>query len=239
MEFKYIKPLVVASIINVCLGAFLFICGILEFTNILPTPANNSIRTVGVQLSYLVFISGVFLLASGGITFLNRKTMRFVNLQIFAGVTTLAWPIFVSIALFFTTIPHTINIRLIPSTMEALFYIISLFIVKITNETLSKTHRINTQMLQTGKRKVGVNVANVLNNAGGDTKKASVNIKALGGVVQGFKTKNAAQIGSKIFISGKRRSSGNPLKRLFSGQRRHSGGGLAKRLYSGKRRRRR
>lgn len=238
MEFKYIRLLKIAAIINVSLGVFLFVCGILEFTNILPTPANNSIRTVGVQLSYLVFISGILLFASGGLTFLYRKTMRFVNLQIFAGVTALAWPIFVSIALFFTTIPHTINIRLIPSTLAALFYIVALLIVKITNETLSKTYKINTLMLQTGKRKQGVNVAAVLNSAGGSTKKSSVDVKAiLGGA--NFKTKNSVASGAKRLFSGKRKTGGNPFKRLFQGQRKRSGGGLAKRLYSGKRRRRR
>ena len=238
MDFKYIRLLKIAAIINISLGVFLFICGILEFTNILPTPANNSIRTVGVQLSYLVFISGILLFASGGLTLLHRKTMRFVNLQIFAGVTSLAWPIFVSIALFFTTIPHTINIRLIPSTLSALFYIIALLIVKITNESLSRAHKINTRIMQTGKRKQGVNVAAVLSNAGG-SKKSSVNVQSILGSAASIKTNNSAAAGAKRLFSGRRRSGGNPFKRLFNGQRRRSGGGLAKILYSGKRRRRR
>ncbi|MCH5211914.1 MAG: hypothetical protein J1G06_02775 [Oscillospiraceae bacterium] len=166
--------------------------------------------------------------------------MQFINLQIFISVTALAWPIFVSIALFFTTIPHTINIRLIPSTMAALFYIITLLIVKITNETLSRTHKINTHIGQSGKRKQGVNVAAVLTNAGSGQKKSSVNIQNLLDSAQGLKTKTNISASAKRLFAGKRKSiGGNPFRMLFSGQRRHTGGGLAKRLYSGKRRRRR
>ena len=239
MELKYIKPLIVSSIINMGLGAFLFIFGILEFTNIVPTDANTIYRTVGVQLSQLVFISGLLLFLSGALSFLYRKTMEFINLQIFIGVVSLAWPIFVSIALFFTTIPHTINIRLIPSILSALLYIICVLIVKIANEALRKSRRINTRMGQTGKRKRSANIRAIFSSTR-SSKRQSKDIGALRGVAESFKTVNAASIGSKVLFSGgRRRSKFNPFKRIMNGSRRRSGGGFMKRLYSGSRHRRR
>lgn len=238
MNFKYIKPLIVSSIINLGLGGFLFIFGILEFLGIADTPANTVYRAIGIQLSFLVFISGLLLLASGGLTLIFRKTMFLVDLQMFIGIAALGWPIFVSIALYFSTRPHVITIRLIPSILAALFYVICILIVKITNEALRTEHKLNTHIGQSGQRKRSINVGAMLTNASGTQKHTGPSINSLRGVAESFQPKNAAAAGAKmLFSGGRRRSRFNPFK-LMNGQRRRRGGGLMKRLYSGSRHRR-
>lgn len=233
MEIKHKKPLIVAALIDIFLGVFLIICGMLEFLG-WDTQANTSLTTAGVQLSYLVFISGLLVFFSGGLTFLKRHTLDMINLQIFIGVIALAWPIFVSISLFFSRL--YICIRLLPTMLSALFYIIAILIVKITNESLRKTHKINTKIGTTGKRKQSINVSAILSNAS-ETAKSSKNISALGDIASMFKKKNATAVMSKTLQSGKRHSSINPFAGIYSGRRR-SGGGLFKWIYSGGRIRR-
>ncbi len=220
MELKHSKPFFVATIINMGLGAFLIVCGILEFVGILQTNANSYIQTVGVQLSYLVFISGALVFVSGAISFFDRKIMGMVNLQIFLGLLSLAWPIFVSISLFFSQL--IICIRLLPTMLASLFYMITLLIVKITNDELNKKHKINTSMMITGKRKKRVDVAATMNSRHG--KKAS--------------TKNISNIGGFAGKFRKSASVSNIAKRIYGGSRRKSSGSVSKRLYSGKRHKR-
>ena len=223
MEIKYKKPLVIASIIDFLLGAFLAICGLLEFTGILNTPANNSISTLGVQLSYVVFISGVLVLISGIVTFLDRKRFYRINLEIFLGLVALAFPIFISVVLILQAI---ICIRLIPTILASLFYMIAILIVKLSNDEMRKTHKLNTTKLEVGeRRKQGVNIASIFkkgSSRSGRTKQA--NISSIGG------------------LASVSRSHSNPLAKLqkaMRGKRKRHGGGLGKRLYSGSRKKRR
>ncbi|MGN0163847.1 MAG: hypothetical protein ACI4EA_09780 [Candidatus Ornithomonoglobus sp.] len=219
MDLKHIKLLNVASIINACLGIFLIICGLLEFTGILYTNANTTIESVGVQLSYLVFISGILVFASGLATVLSRKTMNNINLLILLGVVSLAWPIFVSISLFFSQL--IICIRLLPTMLTSLFYVIAILIVKITNEGLHKVHKFNpiSYIEALGKRKTGVDVARVLNSGTGKAKTGNA-LKSLGNLASaGGKRKSSIGLG-KIFYSGTRRSIRGFGKGLYSGTRR-------------------
>ncbi|MGN0181825.1 MAG: hypothetical protein ACI4DP_05360 [Candidatus Ornithomonoglobus sp.] len=220
MNLKHIKLLTIAAIINAGLGAFLIICGLLEFTGILYTNANTTIESVGVQLSYLVFISGILVFASGSITILVRKTMSHINLLILLGVFALAWPIFVSISLFFSQL--IICIRLLPTMLSSLFYIIAILIVKITNEALRKVHKFNpvAHVEALGKRKTSIDVAKVLNSGKGKAKTGG-GIQSLGNLAQ---------------AAGKRKS-GFSLGRLFYSGTRHSQVSFGKLFYSGTRKR--
>ncbi len=211
MKIKYIKLLSVASYINLFLGVFLIICSIVEFTGLLKTDANTSIETGGVQLSYLVFISGILVFISGLFTLLNRHTMDKTNLQIVIGASSLAWPIFVSIALFFAQM--IICVRLVPTTLSSLFYMIALMIVKITNESLKRAHKFNpsAHVEAMGKRKAGVNIANAIGSSGKRAK--TVRRRDLsGGLGKVFKPVKRAKVGSKLY-SGSRKRGGIKLKK--------------------------
>lgn len=219
MNLKYIRLLMIASIINIGLGLFLIICGIFEFTGMLYTNANNTIESVGVQLSYLVFISGILTLISGFTTVLFRRNMAYINLLILIAVVALAWPIFVSISLFFSQM--IICIRLLPTMMSSLFYIIAILIVKISNEALNRTHTFNPSMFveSLGLKKGGVNVSRVMYS--------NVGKKKTGGNIQGF---------MNFLAPEKRRTSGFSLRWIFHIGKRRGGGGFWKILYGGKRR---
>ena len=220
MEIKYKQPLIVASIINMLLGAFLIICGILEFVGVLDTPANNSITTLGVQLSYVVFISGILVFISGIVTFLDRQRLFRINLDIFLGLIALAFPIFLSVVLILQAV---ICIRLLPPILSALFYMITVLVVKLANEEMRKTFKLNTRVLEVGqRRKQGVNVAAIL--ASKSTSKA--------------KTKNIATIGSLATGSQKRTWLKFDPRKLLQGRRRSYRGGFFKGFYSGSRRKR-
>lgn len=222
MELKHIKPLVVASILSIIIGAFLIISGLLEFTGIISTPANNdpTLKAVGIQLSYLVFVSGILSLISGGLTLLARKKMESIDLQIFVGVVSLAWPIFVSIAIFFAAL--TICLRLLPTMLSSLFYMITVLIVKISNEALRRSHKFNpsAQIANMGKRKQRVDVAKVFNS--NSKKHSSVRINTIPEFFQRLRPKRRVSIGKNF---------------LFSGQRRKHSGKMGGFLYSGSRRR--
>ncbi len=211
MKIKHIKLLSVASYINLFLGIFLIICGIIEITGILKTDANTSIEAGGVQLSYLVFISGILVFISGLFTLLNKKTMDKTNLQIIIGAVSLAWPIFVSIALFFAQL--IICIRLVPTAMSSLFYMISLLIVKITNESLRKVHKFNpsAHVETMGKRKAGVNIANTLGSSGKRAKTVHRH-NLSGGLGKLFKPVKRSKGSSRLY-SGSRKRGGIRLKR--------------------------
>lgn len=225
MNIKYKKPLVVASIINYALGGFLFICGILEFTGILDTPANSSISTLGVQLSYVVFISGILVFISGIVTFLDRHNLYHINLDIFLGLIALAFPIFISVVLILQAV---VCIRLIPTILASLFYMIAVLVVKLSNEEMRRTHKLDTSKLEVGnRRKQGINIAAIVNkSSSGSGRKMSAHITSLGELATFSK------------------SHANPFARLRKSiggghRRRIGGGGLGKRLYSGSRRKRR
>ncbi len=218
MNLKHIKLLTVSSIINAGLGAFLIICGLLEFTGLLTTNANTTIESVGIQLSYLVFISGILVFISGLVTMLTRKTMVYINLLMLIGVVALAWPIFISISLFFSQL--IICIRLLPTMLTSLFYVVAILIVKITNGALRKTHKFNpaahTEAL--GKRKNSVDVSKILNSGTGKAKSGN-GLKALSNLAQaGGKRKSGSSIG-KLLYSGTRRSNAGFGKLFYSGSR--------------------
>lgn len=218
MNIKFSKLVMIATFINIGLGLFLVICGILEFTGAIQTRANNTIESAGVQLSYLVLISGILTLGSGTATFLNRKTFDRINLLIFLGIVALAWPIFVSIALLFSQ--YIICIRLLPTMLSSLFYIISILIVKIANEEMRQGHKFDPTALAnaTTLKTPAVDIKKVISNSN-QKKKSGANIKALGNIA-----------GSLTSGRVKRFSLG---RIFYSGSRRKSGGGLGRRLYSG------
>lgn len=222
-NIKHSKLLKVASIINLCLGVFLIICGILEFIGIIPSDANRIYRAVGIRLSVLVFISGILVFISAIATLAENDDYINIDFLIFLGVASLAWPIFVFISLFFATFPHTICIRLVPTILTSLFYVISVMIVKITNEALRKVHKFNLNALvNRGKKKSGINVANVLRSTGEKKAKQSHGLNSIGGIAAKFNSKNGVSI-QRIFNAG--------------GKRRSGGGGFFKRIYSGSRKR--
>ena len=167
MNLKHMKLFTVASFIDLFLGLFLIICGIVEFTGIMKTEAATVIETGGIQLSYLVFVSGILAFACGLFSLIDKKAMAMINLQILLGAASLAWPVFVSIALFFSQ--RTICIRLLPTILSSLFFIIALMIVKVTNESLKKVRKFDPKkhVDAMGKRHSSVNVANMFR--GGNT----------------------------------------------------------------------
>ncbi len=207
MSLKHMKLLVIASYINLFLGIFLIICGIVEITGLLKTDAATAIETAGIRLSYLVFVSGVLVFIAGLFTLIKQRTMENTNMQIIIGSAALAWPIFVSIALFFAQ--RTICIRLLPTMLSSLFYMISIMIVKITNESLRKVHKFNpsAHIDALGKRKSKINVANIMNSSGSSRRAHSVHRVNVG-----------SQMG-KLFKSRKRHHG----SRLYSGSRRRGG----------------
>ncbi len=188
MEIKYTKILNISSIINILIGFFLIICGLLEFIGIIKTEAATEISSGGIQLSYLVFVGAVLVFVCGLTTLLNIKTMRKAALQLILAICALAWPIFVSIALFFAQ--NLICIRLLPTMMASLFYIICLIIVLISNDSIEKNKvkiSPSEHIAALGKSAHRVNVMGALKPSG---KKTSHNI-------------DISSIGNKINISKK------------------------------------
>ncbi len=212
MKLKHIKLWTIASFINLGLGLFLIICGIVEFTGLLKTGAATSITTAGVQLSYLVFVSGILVFICGLFVIFDKTTMKHMNTQVIAGAAALAWPIFVSIALFFTR--YTICVRLIPTIMSSLFFLIALMIVKVTNESLKKVHKFDPKkhIDQIGKRKSNVNVANVF--AGGSKRARSTHKVHLSeGMGKMFKPVHKRR-GTRLY-SGSRKRGGIKLRSRY------------------------
>ena len=201
MEIKYTKILNISSIINVLIGLFLILCGLLEFIGIINIDAATEIKSGGIQLSYLVFIGAVLIFVCGLTTLLNIKTMKKSALQLFFAICALAWPIFVSIALFFSQ--NLICLRLLPIMMASLFYIICLIIVLIANDNIGKNKfkiSPSEHISALGRSAHHVNVMDVLKPSG---KKISHNI-------------DISNIGSKIKLSKKH----NHAFSIYSGSRR-------------------
>ena len=64
MNIKYKKLLFVAAVTNALLGLFLFVCSLLEFTGIIQTQAHNVTETIGIHVSYLIFLSAILITVS-------------------------------------------------------------------------------------------------------------------------------------------------------------------------------
>lgn len=208
------KLLVIASYINLFLGIFLIICGIVEITGLLRTDAATEIEAAGIRLSYLVFVSGVLVFIAGLFTLIKQRTMENTNMQILIGSVALAWPIFVSIALFFAQ--RTICIRLLPTMLSSLFYMISIMIVKITNESLRKVHKFNpsAHIDALGKRKSKINVANIMNGSGSSRRAHSVHRVNIGSQMGNLFKIRKRHHGSRLY-SGSRRRGGIKLRSRY------------------------
>ena len=237
MNIKYKKLLFVAAITNLLLGLFLFVCSILEFTGIIQTQAHNVTETIGVHVSYLVFLSAILIALSGLLTVIFNKTLAYLNTQILVGVVSLAWPLFLSISLFFTQL--TINIRLLATVAVSLFYVISILIVKISNDEFVKNFKFNPSSLisSMGKRTQSVDLTNVFNQNIGKAKRANL-VQSMGNLAVNVKPKHTLNFGLNFLNSGRRRSGFGLGRRLYSGQKRRSANIIAS-LFRGRRRPRR
>ena len=222
MKIKHNKLLLVSSVINILLGLFYIICGILEFTNALHTKANTVTETIGVQLSYLVFISSILTTSTGAISVIHNKSLRLINLRVFMGVITLAWPTFLSITLFFTLIQ--INIRLTSMMLASLFYMVAVLIVKITNIDFSKGVNINPSAMiaSTGKRAKSIDLGTIMNSSAD-----KLHQKNITHVVENLAESLKPSKNSVI----------SKLKFLFVGKRNHNKSGIFKALYTGHKKR--
>ena len=220
MNIKHKKLLFIAGVINAIIGVFYFFNSIIEFTNILQTKANTLVQTAGIQLSYLIFISAIFTTLAGIAAIVNRNSIRLINLRVFLGILSLAWPLFLSITLLFTRV--IINIRLLTMTLAALFYVTSVLIVKITNAEFTKNVKFNPSAIisSSGKRAKSANIGSVV---------SSTAVKV--------QNKNFTHTFKNISssINTRKHSFGN-LQALFSGKRKNNVG-FFKGLYSGKMRR--
>ena len=223
MNIKYKKVLLVAAIINFIVGVFLFVCGLLEFTGILQTNAHNVTETIGVNVSYLVFISAILIMISGAVSISTYNRLYLVNLQVFLGVLGLAWPLFLQISLFFTQL--TINIRLVLTVLVALFYIIAILIVKISNDEFVKSVKFNPSAMiaQTGRRKNSDVIEKVFTSTGKKVQTANVIQSTISILGNAAKPKKNFQPSIQRFFIGKRKSKRSIGKRFYaSGRRRTS-----------------
>ncbi len=223
MNIKYKKVLLVAAIINFAVGIFLFVCGILEFTGILQTNAHNVTETIGVNVSYLVFISAILIMLSGAVSISTYNRLYLVNLQVFLGVLGLAWPLFLQISLFFTQL--TINIRLVLTILVALFYIIAILIVKISNDEFVKSVKFNPSAMiaQSGRRKNSEVLEKVFATKGKKVQTTNVVQSAIGVLGNTAKLKRTFQPNIKSLFVGRRRSRRTIGKKFYaSGRRRTS-----------------
>ena len=221
MNIKHKKLMFVAGVINALLGAFYLISGLLEFTNTLTTAANTVKQTIGVQLSYLIFLSSLLTTATGVLTIIYTNNLKKINLQVFLGATSLAWPLFLSITLFFTQL-H-INIRLITMTLASLFYVIAVLIVKITNSEFSKGIKFNPSAIiaSSGKRGKMVNINAVVNPAIGKVQQKNVLHKVENLASNMSTTKNVGANFRNVYTR-RRRKSGPSFKGLYAGRRRNN-----------------
>jgi hypothetical protein len=174
MNLKHYSLLKTSGYVNMFLGLAIIIISLGEFLGIIQSNATNIIPSMGVSLSLLVFISGILCALAGGLTVFSPETNPKINLQVFAGVLTLGWPIFISVALLFAE--HMICIRLLPTALTSLFYLIAVLIVKITNEAFKRTHQFNPHAIfnSMGKRRRGVNIQRSITKARPRTKSPAV-----------------------------------------------------------------
>lgn len=223
MNIKHKKVLLVAAIINFIIGIFLFVCGILEFTGLIQTDAHNVTETIGLNVSYLVFISAILIMLSGVLSIATYNRLALINLQVFLGVAGLAWPLFLQVSLFFTQL--TINIRLVLTILVALFYIIAALIVKITNDEYIKTVKFNPAGLiaQSGKRKKSKSFERVFNRTNVKVQKLNVVQSLVAVLGNASKLKHIFRPDVKALFSGKRKSTKKIGKRFYATRRRRSG----------------
>ncbi len=223
MNIKYKKVLFVAAIINFCVGIFLFVCGLLEFTGILQTNAHNVTETIGVNVSYLVFISAILIMISGAVSISTYNRLYLVNFQVFLGVLGLAWPLFLQISLFFTQL--TINIRLVLTVLVALFYVIAILIVKISNDEYIKSVKFNPSAMiaQSGRRKNSDILEKVFASTGKKVQTANIVQSAISVLGNASKPRNSFRPNIQNLFVGKRKSRHAFGKKLYaSGRRRTS-----------------
>ena len=235
MNIKHSKLLFVAGIIDTLLGMFYFICGILEFTDMLSTKAHNVTETIGVQLSYLVFVSTILIIITGVLTILNHKSLRLLNLRVFTGVVALAWPLFLSITLFFTQ--FQINIRLMTMSLASLFYIIAVLIVKISNDEFSKSVNFNPSAMiaSSGKRARSVDINAVMSAGTGKLHQKNI-MQTVESLTANVKTKRShGGIFQGLFVGKRKLGSGNVFRGFYGGHKRRSANITS--LFNGKRRR--
>lgn len=237
MNIKYKKLLFVAAVTNALLGLFLFVCSLLEFTGIIQTQAHNVTETIGIHVSYLIFLSAILITVSGLFTIIFNKTLSYLNAQILVGVVSLAWPLFLSISLFFTQL--TINLRLLATVAVSLFYVISILIVKISNDEFVKNYKFNPSGLisSMGKRTQSVDLSNVFNQNIGKAKKANL-VQSMGNLAVNVKPHRSFNLRNLLFNSGRRRTVSGFGRRLYTGQKRRSANIVAS-LFRGRRRPRR
>ena len=237
MNIKHNKLLFVAAVIDALLGLFYLICGILEFTDALHTKANTVTETIGVQLSYLVFVSSILTTTTGALSIIKNKTLHLLNLRVFLGVITLAWPLFLSITLFFTQLQ--INIRLMTMTLASLFYIIAVLIVKITNDEFSKSFNFNPSAMiaSSGKRAHSVDLGAMMNSGTGKLHQKNF-VQSIEAIASNMTTKRShGGIFQSLFVGKRKLGGGNFMKGLYGGHKRRSANIVAS-LFNNKRRRR-
>ena len=215
MKIKFKKPFFVAIMINLILGAFLILSGILEFTGIINKTNYSSIYTVGVQLSHLVFISGLLTFGSGLFSFFRYKDLKYLNLQILIGAVALAWPVFVALVLFFSQ--RIICIRLAPTLLASLYYIITILILKMGNEELNKTRKLHigkVGKISDKRAAKGASVESLFKSKKNPTKQRSANISSsMGKLSMKFKRHSSIHSGK---AHRRRRSNKNVLQNMFS-----------------------
>ncbi len=235
MNVKHRKLLFVAGIINILLGLFYIGSGVLEFTNALQTTAHTITQTIGVQLSYLVFVSAILTTAAGVMAIIYSKTLSFINTRVFLGITSLAWPLFLSIALFFTQLQ--INIRLSTMTLASLFYVIAVLIVKITNTEFSKGVKFNPSAMisSSGKRAKSVNIASAMSATTGKLQQKNI-AHTVENIASTMKPHKPSSLNLRWLFAGKRRTGNSFFKSFYSGHKRRNVNVLAS-LFGNKRRR--
>ena len=238
MNIKHKKLLFIAGVINAIIGVFYLSNSIIEFANILQTKANTLIQTAGIQLSYLIFVSAIFTSLAGITAILNRNSLRLINVRVFLGILSLAWPLFLSITLLFTRV--IINIRLLTMTLAALFYVTSVLIVKITNAESTKNAKFNPSAIisSSGKRAKSVNIGSVVSSTAVKVQNKNF-LHTFENIASSIKTHKHLFVNLQSFFSGKRKNNVGFFRGLYSGKKRRSVNFLASMNRRGRRRFRR
>ena len=238
MNIKHKKLLFIAGVINAIIGVFYLSNSIIEFANILQTKANTLIQTAGVQLSYLICISAIFTTLAGITAILNRNSLRLINVRVFLGTLSLAWPLFLSVTLLFTRV--IINIRLLTMTLAALFYVTSVLIVKITNSESTKNVKFNPSAIisSSGKRAKSANIGSVVSSTAVKVQNKNFT-HTFENISSSIKTHKHSFLNLQSFFSGKRKNNAGFFRGLYSGKKRRSVNFLASMNRRGRRRFRR
>ena len=221
MNIKHKKLLFIAGVINAIIGVFYFFNSIIEFTNILQTKANTLVQTAGIQLSYLIFISAIFTTLAGIAAIVNRNSIRLINLRVFLGILSLAWPLFLSITLLFSRV--IINIRLLTMTLAALFYVTSVLIVKITNAEFTKNVKFNPSAIisSSGKRAKSANIGSVVSSTAVKVQNKNFT-HTFENISSSIKTHKHSFLNLQSFFSDRRKNNVGFFSGLYSGKKRRS-----------------